>query len=102
MPYRVDFKKSAGKALAKLPAKDQRAIKEVIDALQVDPKPLGYIQLKGYADEEPIFRVVCDNYRILYTIKEAFLTVLVVAVGLRADVYTKFAQLMHPDQRGGR
>ena len=95
MPYRIEFKKSAGKALKRVSANDLRSIRDVIEALKTDPHPAGHVALRGYSNPT-IYRVRCGDYRILYTIKEDFLLILVVAVGLRSDVYSNFARSLRP------
>ena len=58
----------------------------MIDSLQVNPRPSGVVKLKG---EEDKYRVRVGRYRILYTIRDEVLTVTVVAVGHRRDVYRR-------------
>jgi mRNA interferase RelE/StbE len=58
----------------------------VIDSLQVNPRPSGVVKLKGQEDK---YRVRVDRYRILYIVRDEILTVTVVAVGHRRDVYRR-------------
>ncbi len=84
--YQIQFKKNAGKELAKLARKEQVEIAAILDSLKENPKPLGHKQLNGFEEHPPIFRVycLCGQHRIIYTIKENLLLVLVLKVGLRA------------------
>jgi mRNA interferase RelE/StbE len=96
--YDIQFKKSAGKELAKLPRKEQTEIAAILESLRENPKPLGHKQLNGFTEHPPIFRVycVCGQHRIIYTIKENLLLILVLKVGLRATVYSDFAEIVKP------
>jgi mRNA interferase RelE/StbE len=94
--YEIQFKTNAGKELAKLPRKEQVEIATILESLKENPKPLGHKQLSGFDEHRPIFRVwcACGKHRIIYTIKENFLLILVLKVGLRATVYSEFAEMM--------
>ena len=50
-----------------------------------DPQPPGAKALQG----RPGLRVRIGNYRIIYTIEEDVLTVVIVALGHRRDVYER-------------
>lgn len=82
--YRVELKRSAQKALAKLPRKVQVQIGEKIDALARDPRPQG---VKKLSLKEEKYRVRSGDYRILYEIEDDRLIVLVLKIGDRKDVY---------------
>ncbi len=86
MTYTVEFKKSAAKALQKLPKNIQRRIADAIDALAFDPRPHGYIQMES---EEIFYRIRVGDYRIIYEIFNEKLIVLVVRIGHRGDVYKR-------------
>ena len=49
-----------------------------------NPRPQGVQQLSG---EEGIFRIREGDYRIIYRIEQEVLTVLVVKIGHRREVY---------------
>ena len=55
-----------------------------MSALADDPFPRGSRKLSGYGD---VFRVRVGHYRILYSVSEARLIIVVLKVGLRKDVY---------------
>ena len=55
-----------------------------IVALEVNPRPPGARKLRG---ESELWRVRVGDYRILYSIEEARLVVLVVKIGHRREVY---------------
>lgn len=74
----------AVKALAALPREAQRLIGRRIDALAEDPRPPGVEKLKG---SDNLFRVRSGDYRIVYTIEDHVLVIVVVHVAHRRDVY---------------
>lgn len=81
--YRIEIKKSAGKELAGISSKDQNRIIERIRSLADDPRPPGSKKLSG----EEKYRIRQGDYRILYEIHEELVTVNVVRVAHRKDVY---------------
>jgi len=81
--YKIEVKKSAVKELKSIPSNDLKRILAKIEMLEDDPRPVGYIKLTG----EEIYRIRQGNYRILYSIEDDILTVLIVKVGHRKDVY---------------
>ena len=81
--YSVSIKPSAAKELERLPRKDRRRIAQRISALADDPRPPGCEKLTG----DEAYRIRQGNYRILYTIADDRLVVLVITVGDRKDVY---------------
>jgi mRNA interferase RelE/StbE len=81
--YRVEIKKSAAKEIEKLPRKDIQAVLHEINVLSKNPRPHGCKKLS--ADQK--YRVRCGNYRILYSIEDEILTVFIVKVRHRKDVY---------------
>ena len=81
--YRIVFKKSVAKDLHPIPQKDIQRILKRIDGLIEDPRPTGVEKLSG--DEK--YRIRQGNYRILYMIEDEIITVMIVKVGHRRDVY---------------
>ena len=82
----VLLRPSAAKALAALTRKNQKLVAERIGALAESPRPPGVEKLKGEAD---LYRIRSGDFRILYTIEDAILKVLVVTIGNRKEVYRK-------------
>jgi mRNA interferase RelE/StbE len=56
----------------------------VIQALAINPRPVGCRKLEGY---EATFRIRVGRYRILYDVLDERLVVIVLKVGHRRDVY---------------
>ncbi|HEY1693174.1 MAG TPA: type II toxin-antitoxin system RelE/ParE family toxin [Polyangiaceae bacterium] len=85
MPYEVRFKPSAAKELAKLPAEVRRRIAPRIDALATTPRPPGAEKLVG----EEAWRIRVGDHRVVYTIEDRVLVVLVVHIGNRREIYKR-------------
>jgi mRNA interferase RelE/StbE len=83
MAYTVNFTRAAVRMLAKVPQPYYAAIKQAIIALAGNPCPAGYKKLKGLNG----YRIRVNNYRIVYDILDDVLTVEIVAVGHRKDIY---------------
>lgn len=81
--YRVFFKRSVEKDFASIPKKDVKKILNRIKMLEEDPRPLGCEKLTG----EERYRLRQGRYRIVYSIQDDELTVWVVKVGHRKDIY---------------
>lgn len=65
------------------PAVQKRLVKR-LKALQTNPRPQGVKKLSG---EDDLYRIREGDYRILYTIRDRELIVLVVKIGDRKEVY---------------
>jgi mRNA interferase RelE/StbE len=81
--YAVEFLPSAARALAKLDRAVQRRIARRVDRLAVDPRA-DAVKLRGADD---VWRARVGDYRILYSIEDTRLLVLVIKLGHRRDVY---------------
>jgi mRNA interferase RelE/StbE len=85
LSYRIEIKAAAAKALEALPKQHQRRIAKAIDALTHDPRPEGVKKLAGGEG----WRIRAGDYRIIYTINDSILTVCIIRIGHRRDVYKK-------------
>ncbi len=81
--YKIFFKESVEKDFRLIPKKDVQKILIQIEALAKDPRPQGHEKLTG----QEKYRVRQGRYRIIYSIQDKELTVWVVKVGHRKDVY---------------
>ena len=81
--YRVYFRESVEKDFSVIPKKDLRKILNRIEALAKDPRPPGHDKLTG----QERYRLRQGWYRIVYSIQDKELTVWVVKVGHRKDIY---------------
>jgi mRNA interferase RelE/StbE len=82
--YKVSIKRSAVKEIETIPQKKERQrIIRRIGQLAEDPRPPGSKKLSG----NDKYRVRQGSYRIVYSIEDNELIVVVVKVGHRKDVY---------------
>lgn len=81
--YSIFFKASVRKDLTSIPKNDLKRIMERIGSLAENPLPIGCEKLSG----QEKYRLRQGNYRIIYSIQETELTVWVVRVGHRREVY---------------
>jgi mRNA interferase RelE/StbE len=81
--YKILLKASAAKELEALPKPDRLRIIERIKALADNPRQMGCEKLTG----EEKYRVRQGVYRILYEIHDDIVTVVVVKIGHRREVY---------------
>jgi mRNA interferase RelE/StbE len=82
--YRVSIKRSAVKEIEAIPQKKERQrIIRRIGQLADDPLPAGSKKLSGHDR----YRIRQGTYRIVYSIEDKELVVMVVKVGHRKDVY---------------
>jgi mRNA interferase RelE/StbE len=81
---RVEILRPALKRLAELPREEQDRVAADINALADNPRPHGVEKIKGEHDQ---YRIRVGPYRIIYTIRDDRLIVLVLRIGHRRDVY---------------
>ena len=83
--YRIELRPAAVRALRKLDPQGQPRIQGAIALLAEDPRPPASRALRG----RPGFRVRVGDYRIIYTIEDDVLLVVIVTLGHRRDVYER-------------
>jgi mRNA interferase RelE/StbE len=81
--YEVYFKESVEKDLRQIPQKEIKKILRRIESLTVNPRPQGCEKLTG----QERYRTRQGRYRILYSIRDNELTIWVVKISHRKDVY---------------
>lgn len=81
--YTVVLTKTAQKQLDKLPNQIADSLLDTIEQLAEEPRPDGCKKLKGRSG----YRIRQGDYRILYDIYDRVLTVEVIAVGHRRQIY---------------
>lgn len=79
----IELRPAAVRALRKIEPHDRGRIQGAIALLAVDPRPPGARALNG----RPGFRVRVGDYRILYTVQDTALLIVVVTIGHRREVY---------------
>jgi mRNA interferase RelE/StbE len=85
MAYAVEISRAAQRQLRKLDDEVRRRIARRIDGLAVEPRPPGVTKLTGVTPA--VYRIREGQYRVLFTIDDDELLVLVVRIGHRSDVY---------------
>jgi mRNA interferase RelE/StbE len=83
VPYRIELRPAAARQLRKLDPPTARRIQGAIALLADDPRPPASRPLTG----RPAWRVRVGDYRVIYTIEDDRLLVVVVTLGHRRDVY---------------
>lgn len=81
--YRVELRPAAVKALRSVDHKDRGRIQGAIALLSEHPRPPAARALQG----RPAMRVRAGNYRIIYTVQDDVLLIVVVTLGHRKNVY---------------
>ena len=84
MTYQLVILPSAERDMARLDLPVRRRVDSRILALAEDPPPPGCLKMAGPGD---LYRVRVGDYRVVYTVEDARLVVLVVRIGHRSDVY---------------
>ena len=83
--YKVFIKPSAAKEIEAVGRReDRQRIVTRIRSLARDPRPFGSEKLSGKDD---LYRIRVGRYRVVYSVGDAELAVLVVRIGHRKDVY---------------
>lgn len=85
MTYRIELRPAALRALKKLDPPVARRIQGAIALLAEDPRPPAARPLRG----RPGMRVRVGDYRIIYTVEDDVLLIVVVTLGHRRDVYDR-------------
>ncbi|MFE7603881.1 type II toxin-antitoxin system RelE/ParE family toxin [Brachybacterium paraconglomeratum] len=85
MAYEIELRPAAVRALKRVDHQDRGRIQGAIALLAVDPRPPGAKALRGRDG----LRIRVGSYRIIYTIQDSRLLVVVVALGHRSEVYER-------------
>jgi mRNA interferase RelE/StbE len=81
--YQVVIERQAQKQLAKISPPYYQSIVAALQNLATNPRPQGYKKLKG----RPGFRIRVADYRIIYQINDQVLTIFIIVIGHRKDIY---------------
>ena len=85
MLYKIVYTVSANKELAEIPRPEYRKVIAAIKSLAENPFPQGSIKLEG--TKEKLYRVRKGNYRIIYSVEHNIITVTILKIAHRKDVY---------------
>ena len=81
--FTIKFEGRSFKELGRLKKEDRDRVLKAIKQLQVDPRPVGCRKLKNREG----WRVRIGDYRVIYTIHDDELIILILKVGHRKEVY---------------
>ena len=81
--YLIQLDKKAKQGLLDAPAKDRLRIAAALELLRENPIPPRAVKLQGRDG----YRVRIGKYRILYTFDGSVLTIYVLDIGPRGDIY---------------
>ena len=82
--YSIEFTRSAEKDLDKIPDLYYETIISKIKKLANEPRPYGHKKLKSYTN---YYRIRIAKYRIIYSIQDDKLLIVVIAIDHRKDIY---------------
>lgn len=83
--YRISISKKAAKFLHSLQEEEQRRVKQKLDAMSIDPFAL---DVKKLVNKDMVtYRVRQGNYRIIFHIDSDVLTIDVIDIDHRKNVY---------------
>ena len=85
MLYALEYLPSASKSIEKLPRQIQQRILDRLEVLSSNPRLPGSVKLSG----QDAYRVRVGDYRIIYTIHDQRLIVVVIHIGHRREVYRR-------------
>jgi mRNA interferase RelE/StbE len=83
--YSIEFRPFALKQYNKLPSIVKTRISHIIEGLKINPRPRGAIKMTDV--DENTYRIHAGDYRVIYSIDDDVLLILVLKVGHRKDVY---------------
>ena len=81
--YSLVFKKSVAKDLRRIPRAHVARLLERIELLAAEPRPADCEKLSGYDR----YRIRQGQYRVIYEVHDHTVTVIVVKIGHRREVY---------------
>ncbi len=84
MAYSIVFRKSARKQIRQLPKLAIGKITTAIDLLADEPRPANCKKMQGADDT---YRIRIGDYRVIYTVNDRIVTVEIIKIGSRQDVY---------------
>jgi mRNA interferase RelE/StbE len=82
--YQIGLTPRAARSLRRLDPAVRKAVAEVIDSLEAEPRPASATPLVGH---RPYLRVRSGDYRIIYAVDDQAHVVTIAVVGHRREVY---------------
>lgn len=91
MSYILNIHPKALKEIQRLSSQDIKRVEKKIDALTTNPRPNGYIKMTNYESErvssDEFYRIKIGDNRITYIIEDKIITITIVQVKKRGDIY---------------
>jgi mRNA interferase RelE/StbE len=85
MIYQIIIQDSVEKELKQLPQNEFKKIQKTILSLATNPYPRGSLKLEG--SKEKLYRVRKGDYRIIYSVNHNIVTITILKIAHRKDVY---------------
>jgi mRNA interferase RelE/StbE len=82
--YKLSISKTAERQLRELPKQEKLRVARAITRLANEPRPQGCRKLSGHDD---LFRIRVGTYRVIYSIDDHEVVVVILKLGHRKDVY---------------
>jgi mRNA interferase RelE/StbE len=86
--FRIELRPAAVKALRSIPTPQTNRLRGAIALLATNPSPPGAKKLRT----RDAYRVRVGDYRIIYTIEDDVLLIVVLALGHRQGTYGKYSR----------
>lgn len=86
--YSLIFSKDARKFIAKQTPRTKQRIRNAL--LQLAEDPLSNRQVKRLKGTEDILRLRVGDFRVVFSIEEEKLVILIISIGNRGDIYSSF------------
>jgi mRNA interferase RelE/StbE len=84
MPYAIEVAPAALRQIRKIDTNDRNKITAAIDRLAHQPRPAGARALTGHPG---LLRIRVGDYRVVYTVDDGKLVVVIVAAAHRRSIY---------------
>jgi len=85
--YEIEYAKSVLKDIRKIAPTSLIRIQKSISQLKSNPYPIGVKKLSG---NENIYRIRIGVYRVIYSVQDHKLVILILKIAHRKDVYSKY------------
>jgi mRNA interferase RelE/StbE len=83
MSYAIEFSETARRSFLELPEKIKRQMAARIDGLAGEPRPRSSKKLR---DTDNVYRIRSGSYRVVYSIDDDVLLVLILRIGHRKSI----------------
>ncbi len=85
MPYKIVYTVSANKELSEIPVVEYKKVIAAVNSLAENSFPHGSLKLEGIKSK--LYRIRKGNYRIIYSVEHSVITVTILKIAHRKDVY---------------